>query len=210
MCRSFFLSLHPQNHIIPNGAFLTGKILAFWGIWGYNKMIHYENGVPSPFHSKNLRGRGATALEEQKHILSRQALAEAVSAAVKEGGSFLLTVTGGSMVPALLHEKSQVELVEAGEIAPGDIALVLRKDGSLVLHRVIRREGDTLTINGDAQSWTEQAKIHQVLAKVRRICRKGRWYEVGSVGDKVYYTLWGLTRPLRPGIFKVYSKVKRK
>lgn len=150
------------------------------------------------------------ALEEQKHILSRQALAEAVSASVAEGGSFLLTVTGGSMVPALLHEKSQVELVQAGEIAPGEIVLVCRKDGSLVLHRVIRREGDTLTINGDAQSWTEQAQTHQVLAKVRRICRKGRWYDTGTLADKAYYKLWGLAKPLRPALFKVYNRVKRK
>ncbi len=150
------------------------------------------------------------AVEQQKHILSAKAMAEAVTAAVASGGSFLLTVTGGSMVPALLHERSQVELVAPGDTQPGQIVLVRRRDGSLVLHRVVRREGDTLTINGDAQSWTEQASICQVLAKVSRICRKGRWYEAGSAGDKVYCKLWGATRALRPGMFRVYSKIKRK
>lgn len=149
-------------------------------------------------------------MREQKHILSRQALAEAVSASVADGGSFLLTVTGSSMMPALLHERSQVELVQPGDIAPGQIVLVRRGDGSLVLHRVISREGDRLTINGDAQKWTEQADIRQVLARVSRVCRRGRWYQTGSVGDKLYYKLWGITRPLRPGIFRVYRKVKRK
>ncbi len=149
-------------------------------------------------------------MEQQTRILSQQALAETVAAAVAQGGSFTLNVTGGSMVPALLHEKSQVELVEAGSIAPGQIVLVRRADGSLVLHRVIRREGDTLTLNGDSQSWTERAQISQVLAKVRRICRKGRWYEAGSPADKLYYNLWGMTRPLRPALLKVYSKIKRK
>lgn len=149
-------------------------------------------------------------MEQQKRILSQDVLAEAVAAAVADGGSFVLNVTGGSMVPALLHEKSQVELVEAGEIAPGQILLVRRWDGSLVLHRVIRREGDTLTLNGDGQSWTEQAQISQVLAKVRRICRKGRWYEAGAMADKLYYNLWGMTRPLRPALLKAYSKIKRK
>lgn len=154
--------------------------------------------------------QGVVALEQQKKILSQQALAETVAAAVADGGSFTLNVTGGSMVPALLHEKSQVELVEAGEIAPGQIVLVRRADGSLVLHRVIRREGDTLTLNGDSQSWTEQVSACQVLAKVRRICRKGRWYEAGSMADTLYYKLWGMTRPLRPAMLKAYSKVKRK
>ena len=149
-------------------------------------------------------------MEQQKRILSQQALAQAVAAGVADGGSFILQVTGGSMVPALLHEKSQVELVEAREIAPGQIVLARRADGSLVLHRVIRREGDTLTLNGDSQTWTEQVCVCQVLAKVRRICRKGRWYEAGSVADKMYYKLWGVTRPLRPAMLKAYSKVKRK
>ncbi len=150
------------------------------------------------------------ALEQQKHILSQQAMAEAVATAVAGGGSFLLTVTGGSMVPALLHEKSQVELVAPGEIAKGQIVLVRRDNGSLVLHRVVGRQGDTLTINGDAQRWTEQAQVSQVLAVVRRICRKGKWYEAGTLADTAYYKLWGMTKSLRPGMFKMYSKIKRK
>ena len=165
-------------------------------------------GKARPFLSS--RRRGVIALEQQTKILSQQALAQTVEAAIAQGGSFVLNVTGGSMVPALLHEKSQVELVEAGEVTPGQILLVRRIDGSLVLHRVIRREGDTLTLNGDSQSWTEQVSVSQVLAKVRRICRKGRWYEAGSMADKLYYNLWGMTRPLRPAMLKTYSKIKRK
>lgn len=149
-------------------------------------------------------------MEQQTRILSQDALAQAVTAAVAEGGSFTLNVTGGSMVPALLHEKSQVELVQAGKVAPGQIVLVRRQDGSLVLHRVIRRQGDMLTLNGDAQSWTEQAQVSQVLAKVSRVCRKGRWYEAGTATDKLYCNLWGMTRPLRPAMLKAYSKIKRK
>ncbi len=149
-------------------------------------------------------------LEQQKHILSQQAMAEAVKAAVADGGSFLLTVTGGSMVPALLHERSQVELIAPGQIAPGQIVLVQRDNGSLVLHRVVKQDGDSLTINGDAQSWQETARVSQVLAKVSRICRKGKWYEAGTLADKAYCKLWGVTRSLRPGLFKMYSKIKRK
>ena len=149
-------------------------------------------------------------MEQQKRILSQQALAQAVAAGVADGGSFILQVTGGSMVPALLHERSQVELVQPGENRPGEIVLVRRGNGSLVLHRIIRRTENAITINGDAQSWTEEVAPSQILARVSRICRKGRWYEAGSVADKMYYKLWGITRPLRPAMLKAYSKVKRK
>ncbi len=150
------------------------------------------------------------AVEQREHMLSPEQLAQMVTQALAHGGSFLLTVTGGSMVPTLLHRKSQVELVAPGEIQPGNIVLARRTNGSLVLHRVVRRQGAVLTLNGDAQSWTEQVTMEQILARVSRICRKGRWYTLGTLSDKAYCQLWGLTRSLRPGMFKLYSKCKRK
>ncbi len=149
-------------------------------------------------------------MEQREHILSPDQLADAVTASIGENGSFVLTVTGGSMVPALLHQKSQVELTAPGEVKPGHIVLVRRPNGSLVLHRVVERQGSTLTLNGDAQSWTERVDISCVLARVSRIFRKGRWYDTGTLADKAYYKLWGLAKPLRPTFFKVYNRVKRK
>ncbi len=149
-------------------------------------------------------------MEQRSRILLPTELAQAVEQGVANGGRVVITVTGGSMVPALLHQRSQVELEAAGDIRVGHIVLVRRGDGSLVLHRVVKRQGDTLTLNGDAQIWIEQVDASQVLAKVCRICRKGKWHDSGTPGDKAYYKLWGLTRPVRPAMLKVYSKLKRK
>lgn len=148
-------------------------------------------------------------MEEKVTVLSSEGLSHAVAQAVSSGGVFLLTVTGGSMVPALLHQKSQVELCSPENIRKRDIVLACRKDGSLVLHRVIRISGDALTLNGDAQDWTETVQKDQVLAKVLRLCRKGRWHTAHSLGDRVYCLLWGLLRPLRPALFRLYSKLRK-
>lgn len=148
-------------------------------------------------------------MEEKITVLSSEALSHAVTQAVADDGVFLLTVTGGSMVPALLHQRSQVELCSPENIRKKDIVLARRGDGSLVLHRVIRISGDILTLNGDAQKWTETVSVDQVLAKALRLCRKGRWHTPHSLGDRLYCFLWGLTRPLRPALFRLYSKLKQ-
>lgn len=148
-------------------------------------------------------------METKATILDRGALAQAVVQAVSGGGSFVLTVTGGSMVPALLHKKSQVELSAPEDVRLRDIVLARRQDGSLVLHRVIAIDGDILTLCGDAQSWTEEVLRSQLLAKVTRICRSGRWRKTGG-GQAAYARCWGLTRPIRPAMFRLYSKIQRK
>lgn len=146
----------------------------------------------------------------RQRSLSSGELARAVAQGVAQGGSFTITVTGGSMTPTLLHGRTQVELTAPGEVKPGDIVLVQRLDGSLVLHRAIRRRGDTLTLNGDAQRWTEQAAARQVIGKVSRICRRGKWLDPDSPGQRAFYRLWGLTRPVRPWIFRAYTYMKGK
>ena len=147
-------------------------------------------------------------MEAKTTVLNSEALSHAVTQAVSSGGVFLLTVTGGSMVPALLHQKSQAELCSPENIRKRDIVLARRGDGSLVLHRVIRICEDTLTLNGDAQNWTETVHKTQILAVVVRFCRKGRWYTPHSFADRLYCFLWGLTRPVRPALFRLYSKLK--
>ncbi len=149
-------------------------------------------------------------MQSREHILDAPELAQLVTQSVREGGKFILTVTGSSMAPTLLHGRSQVELVAPGKVKPGQILLARRGNGALVLHRLIRREGEKLILNGDAQAWTERVAADRVLAKVSRICRKGRWYRAGTLADRAYCALWGVTRPLRPWLFKLYSKRKRK
>jgi hypothetical protein len=118
-----------------------------------------------------------------------------------DGEELLLRVTGWSMLPLLFHNRSLVYLKKENAYVPrkGDIVLFRRLDGSFVLHRVHRvEENGILTINGDAQSWTEQIVPAQVMATVTRYVRFKRDVSVDSLGHRVYRSLWCPLRRLHP------------
>ena len=150
-------------------------------------------------------------MEEKKTVtLSSEVLGPHIEAIVSQGGSFTLTVTGGSMVPTLRHLKSTVVLVKPDDLRPGDIVFFRRKTGAYILHRILRVRGTELTVNGDAQSWTETVDISQVIAKAASYTTCGRTYTCGTPSQQAYHHLWHLTRPLRPMLLKAYSALKKK
>lgn len=111
-----------------------------------------------------------------------------------------LLVTGTSMVPFLLDRRSVVELEKDTARKPrrGDIVLFHRRDGTIVLHRVIRAEEECLLINGDAQDWTEEIHPRQVLAYVTHIRRRKRRFSVTNPVYRLASTLWMPLRELHP------------
>ena len=76
-----------------------------------------------------------------------------VKAILSSDGVFPLTVTGSSMAPLLKDGRSTVLLTKDFVPKRGRILLFRRRDGSLILHRVRKIDGNTLVMNGDAQDW---------------------------------------------------------
>lgn len=122
----------------------------------------------------------------------------AVLPAIRAGGSFVLTVTGYSMSPTL-HPGDPVLLSSAENIRAGDILLFQRLSGEFILHRCLRVRGDRLTMNGDAQGWTEEISKAQVRAKAVKRCRSGKW---GNF-NPLWAALWRYARPFRPAILRL-------
>jgi hypothetical protein len=120
-------------------------------------------------------------------------------AVAKDGDSFPLLVTGGSMIPFLFDQRSLVFLKKDSAYVPkkGDIVFFARPDMSLVLHRVVKvREDGTLLINGDAQRWTEVISPDQILAHVTHIQRRVKSFSVEHPGYRFAVRLWMPLRPL--------------
>ena len=92
-----------------------------------------------------------------------------VKALLSSDGVFPLTVTGSSMAPLLKDGRSTVLLTKDFVPKRGRILLFRRRDGSLILHRVRKIDGNTLVMNGDAQDWCERILPHQVIAAVEYI-----------------------------------------
>ena len=142
-------------------------------------------------------------------VLPAGLLGEQIASILADTGSFTLTVTGSSMVPTLRDQRSSVELTAPqGSVKKGQILFFRRLSGEFLLHRAIRVEKDAITVCGDAQSWTEQIRPCQIIGVVNRICRDGRWYACGTLADKAYCALWGLTRPFRPAMFRMVSRLR--
>lgn len=119
---------------------------------------------------------------------------------------FVLSVTGNSMRPTLRNNGDKVELVSKKKraVKKGEIIFFERENGTCVMHRVLKVEGDILTVNGDAQPWTETLNVSQIVGVANRFCRKGKWVSCDSFFYKLYSGLIMHTLIVR----KVYAKVR--
>lgn len=129
----------------------------------------------------------------------------------QQGRPLSLTVTGSSMEPFLRHLRDQVVLVppEKRKPRPGEIIFFRRDSGACVLHRILKKDGHSYLVCGDAQTWTEMVREEQILAVTEALVRKGRMISCGSRGYRFWVRLWMALRPLRKGIFALGAQVKR-
>jgi hypothetical protein len=95
----------------------------------------------------------------------------------------ILRLKGTSMYPLLRNGKDVVVLGKcpAESLQPMDVVL-FRYRGKHVLHRIIRREGERLLIQGDGSIVAkEECTVDDVVGKVVQICRpSGKEIPVGS------------------------------
>ena len=95
----------------------------------------------------------------------------------------ILRLKGNSMYPLLRNGKDVVVLGKcpAESLQPMDVVL-FRYRGKHVLHRIIRREGERLLIQGDGSIVAkEECTVDDVVGKVVQICRpSGKEIPVGS------------------------------
>ncbi len=145
----------------------------------------------------------------QKRILTSKELMPGLLQALEEGGQFLLTVTGDSMRPTLRPERDAVALAAPKAYRRGDIVLFRRDSGEYILHRIVGVRGDRLTMNGDAQTWTEEIAGKQVIAVVRQICRDGRRYNCQGVFGRLYGRGAAALRPARRWLFRLREMCRR-
>ena len=78
-----------------------------------------------------------------------------VSEFLKEGKDVRIRVSGRSMLPFLNQDKDEVMLrkISTQIIEKGTIVLAHIDGRHYILHRVLRRDGDTLTLRGEGKIW---------------------------------------------------------
>lgn len=136
-------------------------------------------------------------------ISPQEALEEAVKL-VAEGIYVTIPVDGRSMLPFIVGGRDSAVLMPPENIDRGDVVLAW-VGKYYVVHRVLRMEGDELTLMGDGNvNLYEHCRMGDVRARVDYIVdAKGHCRSLRSPLRRMAAWIWGVLRPLRPVLLRV-------
>ena len=123
-----------------------------------------------------------------------------ISKLISEGKTVSISAKGYSMNPFIMHMRDQIILGPWTDDQIRKGAVVLAKDtrGCHVLHRIIKRDGDMITLMGDGNvGITETAEVKEVIALMHGCIKKGRTYSVQSLRWRLYSWFWKMLTPVR-------------
>ena len=139
-----------------------------------------------------------------RRSLPNDVLLGEVAAVLNEGREAVIIPTGNSMLPFIRGGMDRVVLRRQEGVAVGDIVLV--KIGErYILHRVIAREGDALTLMGDGNvRGTESCRTENVIGTVAEIIRPS-----GRVRIPGRARLWRMLKPIRRYLLALWRRLSR-
>lgn len=149
----------------------------------------------------------------EKITFTTSEISETIEEVLNNDGVIALGVTGGSMTPYLKHNRDIVFIrrPDMNKLKKGQILLFKRSDGRLILHRVRKILSDNrLLMNGDSQDWCEEIKHDQIIGEAFKIQRKSKELSADSFEFRLWNVLWCPTRAVRPVIFKIIEKIKKR
>ena len=123
-----------------------------------------------------------------------------ISRLISEGKTVTITAKGYSMNPFIVHLKDQITIGPWKDEQIKEGAVVLAKDtrGAYLIHRIIKRDGDRLTLMGDGNiGLTETARTGEVIGLMQSVTKKGRTYSVQSLRWRLYSWFWKILTPVR-------------
>lgn len=134
-------------------------------------------------------------------IIKEQTLMmEEIRRLVSEGKTVSITAKGYSMNPFIMHMRDQIVLGPwtSEQIKKGSVVLVKDSRGCYLIHRIIKRQGNQLTLMGDGNiGIIETAKVQEVIALMHGVTKKGRTYSVQCLRWRLYSWFWKMLTPLR-------------
>ena len=123
-----------------------------------------------------------------------------ISRLISEGKSISISAKGYSMNPFIVHMKDQITLGSwtDDQIKKGAVVLVKDVRGCYIIHRIIKREGNVLTLMGDGNiGIIETAYVEDIIALMHAVIKKGRTYSVQCLRWRLYSWFWKMLTPLR-------------
>ena len=130
---------------------------------------------------------------------------------IEAGGEFLFYPSGRSMLPTIKPGRDGVLLQRASKPSARDLLLYRRKDGSFVLHRLVRIEKNgSLVMRGDAQYIDEKGILpEQIVGRVCAIVRNEKQIRTDSPAFRLRACVREISYPLRRFVHRLKGKISR-
>lgn len=138
--------------------------------------------------------------KSKKITIDKDTMYQEISRLIAEGKTVSITVKGYSMNPFLMHLRDQITLGPwtDGDIRRGTVALVRDVRGNVLIHRIIRRDGNIIILEGDGNiGLQEKATLDGIAGIMHSITRKNRTYSSKSFIWRAYSWIWMFLRPVR-------------
>ena len=152
--------------------------------------------------------RNGIVLNQPRHELPNDAWLGEVSQMLNEGKPYAIYVKGYSMRPFIEHTRDRVFLEKRDTYNVGDAVLAQIAPGHYVLHRIIEKEGDNLTLQGDGNvKGVELCKEQDVSGVVTQYIRPHRIIQADDPKLIRRIKLWRKLRPIRRYLLFIYKAV---
>lgn len=128
---------------------------------------------------------------------------------LNEGHTVTLQLRGFSMRPFLEDNRDKALLAKAKDIQVGDAVLAETAPKHYVLHRIIKIQGETVTLRGDGNLGTEVCHVNDIHGYVIGFYRKGRTKLDKTNGFKwrTYSHIWMALYPIRRYLLAAYRRI---
>jgi len=152
--------------------------------------------------------RNGIVSNQPRHELPNDAWLGEVSQMLSEGKPYAIYVKGYSMRPFIEHTRDRVFLEKRETYNVGDAVLAQIAPGHYVLHRIIERQGDNLTLQGDGNvRGVELCKVQDVSGMVTQYIRPQRIIPADDPKLIRRIRLWRRLRPIRRYLLFVYKAI---
>ena len=126
-----------------------------------------------------------------------------------EGHTVTLRLRGYSMRPFLEDNRDKALLTKAIDPKVGDPVLAEVGPKHFVLHRIVKIEGDAVTLRGDGNLGDEHCRLQDVKGAVIGFYRNGRTTLARTDGRKwrIYSYIWMHFYPIRRWLLAFYRRI---
>lgn len=145
-----------------------------------------------------------------KKSIPNEILLPEVARLIEEGHTATIVVRGNSMNPFLVDRRDRITLggFTPEELQPGASVLARDITGRIVFHRIIRRYGETLILQGDGNlAQTEETSISQVMGLMTAAIRKDKKYPAAGKAWKCYSYCWLKLTPVRRWLLAIFRRL---